>query len=120
MKYRTINGGGGSSFKKLMLGSSKGPIKTTLIGSMIVATFLFQATLDSSPNKESGGLGNPLGPVVPKSEVVTKRKTNPEIINRMTNFVFEIFILKLGKSNTIPSPLIIAFHFFRQKERAGK
>ena len=58
---------------------------------MIVDTFLFQAVGDSSSNKESGGLGNPLGPVVPKSEVLIKRKTNPQIMNRVTNFVFEIY-----------------------------
>ncbi len=62
---------------------------------MIVETFLFQAVGDSSSNKESGGLGNPLGPVVPKREVVMKRKANPQTINRLTNFVFEIFILKV-------------------------
>ena len=86
------NGGGGSSFKKLIEGNSNGPIKTILIGEMIVDTVLFQAIGDSNNRRESGGLGNPRGPVDPKSEVVIKRKANPEMIKIITNFVLEIFI----------------------------
>ncbi len=86
------NGGGGSSFKKLILGSSKGPIKTILMGDMIADTVLFQTTGESMSNKESGGLGKPRGPVDPKSEVVIKRKTNPETMKMITNFVLEIRI----------------------------
>lgn len=88
-----INGGGGSSFRKLTEGSSKGPIKTILIGDIIVDTVFFQAMGDSSSSKESGGLGKPRGPVVPKSEVVIKRKANPEMMKRITNLFLEMFIL---------------------------
>ncbi len=87
-----INGGGGSSFKKLILGSNNGPIKTILIGARIVDTVLFQVTGESINRKESGGLGNPRGPVDPKNEVVIKRKANPEMIKKITNFFLEIFI----------------------------
>lgn len=87
-----MNGGGGSSFNKLMLGSSKGPIKTILMGDMIVATLAFQAIGESIPSKESGGLGKPLGPVDPKSVVVIKRKANPQTRKIMTNFFLEISI----------------------------
>lgn len=88
-----INGGGGSSFKKLILDSNKGPIKTILIGARIADTVLFQATGESINRRESGGLGNPRGPVDPKSEVVIKRKANPEIMKRITNFFLGIFII---------------------------
>ncbi|MEK7497065.1 MAG: hypothetical protein AAB657_04165 [Patescibacteria group bacterium] len=88
------NGGGGSSFKKLMAGNPNGPIKTTFIGNIIADTVLFQLMGESAPvlRIESGGLGNPRGPVDPKSEEVIKRKTNPKIIKRITNFFLEIFI----------------------------
>lgn len=89
-----INGGGGSSFKKLILGSSNGPIRTILIGTIIVDTTLFQAIGDSNKRRESGDLGKPRGPVEPKSEVVIKRKANPEMRKRITNFFLEIFIFK--------------------------
>ena len=55
-------------------------------------TVFFQAIGDAVPRKESGCLGNPLGPVDPKSEVVIKRKANPEMTKSITNFVLEIFI----------------------------
>ncbi len=57
-------------------------------------TALFQAIGESPPvlRTESGGLGKPRGPVVPKSEVVIKRKANPETMKRITNFFLEIFI----------------------------
>ena len=55
-------------------------------------TVLFQAIDDAVPRKESGCLGNPRGPVDPKSEVVIKRKANPEMMKRITNFFLEIFI----------------------------
>jgi|GEM_PF-7047080 len=53
----------------------------------------FQAIGDAVPRKESGCLGKPRGPVDPKSEVVIKRKANPEMMKRITNFVLEMFIL---------------------------
>ena len=60
-------------------------------------TALFQATPESLPvlRTESGGLGKPRGPVVPKSDVVRKRETNPEMVGRITNFVLEILICVL-------------------------
>jgi len=86
-----MNGGGGSSRKK-SVESNRGPIKTTLIGTMIVDTVCFHAIGDAVPRKESGGLGNPRGPVDPRSEVVMKRKANPEMMKRMTNLVLEMRI----------------------------
>ena len=62
------------------------------MGSIIVDTLFFQAIGDAVPRKESGCLGKPRGPVDPKSEVVIKRKANPEIMKRTTNFVLGIFI----------------------------
>ena len=59
---------------------------------MIVDAVFFQTTGDAVPRKESGCLGKPRGPVDPKSEVVIKRKTNPEMRKRMTNFVLEMSI----------------------------
>ncbi len=59
---------------------------------MIVVTVLFHAIGDAVPRKESGCLGKPLGPVVPKSVVVIKRKANPEIMKRTTNFFLEMFM----------------------------
>jgi len=44
-----IKGGGGSSFKKLICGRAKGPIKTILIGNIIVEAALFQVTPESLP-----------------------------------------------------------------------
>lgn len=57
-------------------------------------TVLFHAIGDSDPVLRigSGGLGNPRGPVDPKSEVVIKRKANPEMMKRITNFLLGIFI----------------------------
>ena len=55
-------------------------------------TALFQAIGDAVPRKESGYLGKPRGPVDPKSEVVIKRKANPEMMKRITNFFLEILI----------------------------
>ena len=88
------NGGGGSSFKKLTRGKAKGPIKTTLIGNIILDTALFHGIGESLPvlRTESGCLGKPRGPVVPKSEVVIKRKANPAMMKRITNFFLEIFM----------------------------
>ena len=85
-----INGGGGSSRKKLGE-SNKGPINTILIGDIIVDTVLFQAMGDAVPRKESGCFGKPRGPVDPKSEVLINIKTNAEITKRITNFFLEIF-----------------------------
>jgi|CXWL01.1.fsa_nt_gi hypothetical protein len=92
-----INGGGGSSFKKLICGKAKGPIKTILIGNIILDVALFHAIGESLPvlRTESGGLGNPCGPVVPKSDVVIKRKANPEMRKRITNLFLEMFIFSI-------------------------
>ncbi len=92
-----INGGGGSSFKKLMPDSNKGPIKTIFIGKIIVDTVFFQTIGDAVPRKESGCFGKPRGPVDPKSEVLIKRKENPEMMKRITNFVLEIFMFIIIK-----------------------
>lgn len=88
------NGGGGSSFKKFTWGNNKGPIKTIFMGDMMADTVLFHAMGESSPKRESGGCGKPPNPPDPKSEVVIKRKTNPQIMKRTTNFFLEIFIPK--------------------------
>jgi hypothetical protein len=69
-----------------------GPIKTILIGDIIVETVFFHATGDAVPKKVSGCLGNPRRPVEPKSEVVINIKANPEMMNIITNFLLEIFI----------------------------
>ncbi len=87
-----INGGGGSSRKK-SVESNKGPIKTILIGNIIVDTVFFQAIGDAVPRKESGCLGKPRGPVDPKSVLVINIKANPEITKKITDFVLEIFII---------------------------
>ncbi len=102
-----INGGGGSSFKKLISGRAKGPIKTILIGNIIFDTILFQVIDESLPVRrtESGGAGNPRGPVVPKSVVVMKRKTNPQIMKRITNFFLEIVICSGGRDRTYDQSL---------------
>ena len=55
-------------------------------------TVFFQAIGDAVPRKESGCLGKPRGPVDPKSVVVIKRKANPEMMKRITNFFLEIFM----------------------------
>lgn len=63
----------------------------------MVDTVFFQ-TIPESPlvlRTESGGLGKPRIPVVPKNEVVIKRKANPEMMKRIINFLFEIFIQKV-------------------------
>jgi len=57
-----------------------------------VDTVFFHAIGDAVPRKESGYLGNPRGPVDPKSVVVINIKTNPETMKRMINFFLEIFI----------------------------
>ena len=75
-----------------MVESNKGPIKIILIGDIIVDTAFFHAIGDAVPRKESGCLGKPRGPIDPKSDVVMKRKANPEMMNRITNFFLEIFI----------------------------
>ena len=66
-----------------------------------MATVFFQAVGDAVPRKESGCLGKPRGPVDPKSEVVTKRKTNPEMRKKITNFVLEMSILIEKKSRCL-------------------
>ena len=68
---------------------------TIFIGTSIVDTVRFQAMGESPPvlMTESGGCGKPRGPVDPKREVVIKRKVNPEMIKRSTNFFLEIVIL---------------------------
>ena len=53
---------------------------------------LFQTIGDAVSRKESGCFGKPRRPVDPKSEVVTKRKANPEMRKEITNFVLEVFI----------------------------
>ena len=55
---------------------------------------LFHMTGESLPvlRIESGVLGKPLGPVDPKSEVVIKRNTKPEMMKMIMNFVLEMFI----------------------------
>ncbi len=87
-----INGGGGSSCRKLIPGNAIGPIKTILIGNMILDIVLFQAIGESPPVRrtESGAWGNPLTPVVPKREVVINIKANPQIMKIITNFFLEI------------------------------
>ena len=67
-------------------------------------TVFFQAIGDAVPRKESGCLGNPRGPVDPKSEVVIKRKANPETMKKITNFFLEMFIC----------PNYTTFFFFRK------
>lgn len=61
----------------------------------MVDTVRFQAVGDSEPvrSKESGGFGKPRGPVDPKREVVTNRKTNPLMMKRITNFVLEMVMI---------------------------
>jgi hypothetical protein len=86
-----IKGGGGSSRKKFVE-INKGPIKTILIGAMIVDAVFFQAIGEAVPRKVSGCIGKPRGPVAPKSDVVIKRKANPEIMKRVTNHVLDISI----------------------------
>ena len=54
---------------------------------MMVDTVFFQAIGDAVPRKVSGYFGKHRGPVDPTSEVVIKRKTNPVMIKRITNFV---------------------------------
>lgn len=62
---------------------------------MALDIILFHSIGESSPvlRIESGDLGNPLGPVDPRSDVVTKRKVNPKIQKKRMNFVFEICII---------------------------
>lgn len=64
---------------------------------MMVDTALFQTKGDSDPvrRRVSGDLGKPRGPVVPNSEVVTKRKVNPKTRKKKTNFFLEMFISTL-------------------------
>lgn len=54
----------------------------------------FQGICEFSPvlRIESGGLGNPLGPVVPNIDVVIPRKAKPQRINIRINFFLEIII----------------------------
>ncbi len=60
---------------------------------MIADTVRFQGIGESLPvlRTKSGDLGKPRGPVDPNNEVVMKRKANPEIIKRITNFVLDSF-----------------------------
>ena len=62
------------------------------MGNIIVDMVFFQGSGDAVPRKESGCLGKPRGPVVPNIDVVIKRKANPEMMKRMTNFFLEMFI----------------------------
>ena len=71
----------------------RGPINTIFTGARIVDTVLFHGTGESIPRIESGDLGNPRGPVDPKSEEVTNRKTNPKMMKSRTNFFLEMVIL---------------------------
>lgn len=82
-----MNGGGGSSFKKLIPGSTSGPINIALTGNTIMDPALFQAIGEAVVRKESGYLGKPLGPVEPKSDVVIARKAEPEMMKRRMNFL---------------------------------
>jgi len=91
MRYIPINGGGGSSRKKLVE-SNKGPIKIIFMGNITVDMALFHGSSDAVRRNESGCLGKPRGPVDPKSEVVINIKANPEMRNNITNFFLEIFI----------------------------
>lgn len=95
MKPIAKNGGGGSgSSPKSSIRGSKGPIKTILIGNRIVDTVLFQAIGDPIPRKDStfGVGGKTWGPDDPKNVLVIKRKANPKMRKRITNFLLEIFI----------------------------
>ena len=95
-------GGGGSSFKKLIPDSNKGPIKTIFIGDIILDTVFFHGFGDVVPRKESGCLGKPRRLVDPKSVVVIKRKANPEMI-----VFLKLFHLVSPSTITIIVPLII-------------
>ena len=70
---------------------SIGPTKTILIGYRIVDTVLFHPVSDSVPRKES-----PLSGMSPTSDrkitLEIKRKANPQIRKRETNFFFDILI----------------------------
>lgn len=59
---------------------------------IIVDPICFHATGDAVPKRGSGYLGKPRGPVDPKREVVTKRKADPKIMKRVTNFLLVIFM----------------------------
>jgi hypothetical protein len=86
-----IKGGGGSSRKKLSE-SNSGPMSTIFIGAIIFDVVCFQAISDAVSRSVSGCFGKPRGPVEPRSDVVMKRKVNPEIIKRMMNFFRDIRI----------------------------
>ncbi len=86
-----IKGGGGSTSRKLMYGIT-GPSNTILIGNVIDDSTRFHATGESLPvlNIESGGCGNPRGPVVPKRVVETNKNTKPDSRNRTTNCLRDV------------------------------
>ena len=68
-----------------------GPTKTILIGYRIVDTMLFHPVSDSVPRKDA-----PLSGMSPTSDrkitLEIKRKANPQMRKRETNFFLEIFI----------------------------
>ena len=80
--------GGGSG--RLIRGSM-GPTKTILIGYRIVDTVLFHPISDSVPRKDSPLSGMSLTSDR-KITLQIKRKANPQIRKRETNFFLEIFI----------------------------
>jgi hypothetical protein len=68
-----------------------GPTKTILIGYRIVDTVLFHPISDSVPRKDSPLSGMSLM-TDRKITLEIKRKANPEMRKRETNFFLEIFI----------------------------
>ena len=78
---------GGAGSGSLNIGAS-GPTKTTFIGYIIAAKFLFQAIGESAPGNHVPFTTGP------KSKLVIPRKTNAETRKTMTNFVLEIFMLR--------------------------
>jgi hypothetical protein len=69
-----------------------GPTKTILIGYRIVDTVLFHPISDSVPRKDSP-LSGMSRTTDPKITLEIKRKANPDMRKRKTNFVLEIFIM---------------------------
>ncbi|MDB5062545.1 MAG: hypothetical protein JWP67_2388 [Mucilaginibacter sp.] len=74
-----------------MIRGSMGPTKTILIGYRIVDTVLFHPISDSVPRKDSPLSGMSLT-TDRKITLEIKRKANPEMRKRETNFFLEIFI----------------------------
>ncbi len=69
-----------------------GPTKTILIGYRIVDTRLLHPVSDSVPRKDSP-LSGMSRTTDRKIALKIKRKANPEMRNRKTNFFLEIFII---------------------------